>query len=257
MKRLPYLAVLLFVIVFGGCGKDESPEDSTPPLKPILYPLLTMETIESDSTCGPFILGQYSRNGFRIAWQNPVENDIASWIVNYRSAYSGNTPSGLFLSASAREYVVRDAAIFPDPITDSVRAFEYWVHAVDAFGNVSVASDTMKFSILREVDGLTATNLDLGVPLFQWNNPYSNPERSPNQYSLKVLTINDELVWRWDRTYDNSHEVVFNDDGSASSAFLDSQNRLLPGEYYVRFEFWQTNTLVHGGSVAIFSFTIQ
>ena len=257
MKRLPFLFASALLLGLLSCGKNESPEDTIPPVRPAVFPLVNMESASFDSSSGPFVLGQFSRNGFRIAWQNPPVNDVVRWLVNYRNSRSGNTPSGVELSSTAREYVVRDEAIYPDPNTDSVRAFEYWVHAVDEAGNVSAASDTIHFSILREAEGLRAENVDLGIPLFLWNNPYSNPEQSPNRYALKVFTVQEQLVWQWYRIYDNSQQVAFNDDGTAAREFLDENNRLLPGEYFIRFEFWQTNTPIIGGSVAQYSFTIN
>ena len=250
------LTLLFFgaIVLLGGCGENSSPEDTIPPTAPDVFPLANYLTI-SDSVSGPYDQGESAKNGFRIMWRRPADSDVSEWRVFYRRM----APDSPILYAGTRtantnqyELIIRDSQIQPDSTTDSVQQFHYWLHAVDGDGNVSGASDTLTFGLLRRVDQFDVTEETSRFPNFVGR--FSSSSQEPDRYCLKVYSDQSVLIWRFARIgYLSEIVIPFNSDHTALAGFLNEDGSLRSGDYTARLEMWQGQT---AASVTTKSFTI-
>lgn len=252
-----FACVLSILAILVGCGKNSVPEDTIPPPKPVVGLLSSFLTSQNDSLSGPFDQGASMANAFRLVWLRQDEPDLAEYRVFFRPAHSAIAPylAGVLPAiVPATSFVVRDVRIQPSTDTDSSQLFEYWVHSIDASGNVSPASDTVRFELIRKADGLSVTDTTNGVPTFHAGITVSDLERAPDRYSIKIRAANQDLVWVYSRLeYRTQVDVRFNEGGGADPHYLTTTGGLLPGEYEFRIEFWRQD---HAGSIATRSFRI-
>ncbi len=256
--KLLILVTMLLTIAIAGCGKNRSPDDVTPPVRPELLPLASFSTL-TDSVCGPDQPSVSSPNGFKLMWAPCPDADLAEWQIFFRRAYTMDSPilAGTHSAQlSGRTFVVVDSRILPNASTDSSYLYEYWINAVDQSGNVSEPSEVRRFELIRKLDGFTTEGADAGNPVFSGTYVISNPESSPDRYSLKLRNSEGRLVWHYEYSnYPSDGQILirFNDDNTANRLYLRDNGRLMLGDYSARIEFWRQES---AGSVSTLSFSV-
>ena len=238
------MCFLPIAIIYIGCGEDLTPEDTTPPGKPMMIP----KTPESqflqqgiDSEAGITDQDYW----IRIEWDWNTEPDLMGYYVyrmderdslgNYEYVKIRNLQLGVDLRREIDAipyYIDQSSVLRPDPVSGFSHGFYYYVRAFDNSGNVSAPSDTVYYRLLQKPRGLTINGNIAAAFNFVWE--YYALE-SWNYFFIRVSpeALPDNRVWSYRADLLVTPFVVtFNSDGSANrDYFRGESDSLIAGNY--------------------------
>jgi hypothetical protein len=236
------LILLPILVIYSGCGEDLTPEDTTPPDRPIIIPKspenqFVQEGIDSEP-------GNSDQDYWiRIEWEWNDESDLWGYHI-YR--WDERDTLGSFeyirdqrLGVDLRReddpvpyYIDQDPIIRPDQTSGFSHGFYYFIRAYDEEENVSANSDTVYYRHLKKttglrIDGTPAVEFDLFWDYYSqedWNYfflrvfPQGDPDTRVWSYRANLLVA---PFW-----------VNFNEDGSVNADFLRAgSDSLIAGTY--------------------------
>jgi hypothetical protein len=228
--------------VFLGCGKDLSPEDTTPPSPPAIIPrsdeiAFVEQGIDADPGTGD------QSYWIRIEWEWNSESDLFGYKI-YRMderdslgqfAQIADLRVGVNLLRETDPipfYVDQSPVLVPDQITGASHGFYYSVRAYDTADNVSAPSDIAYYRLMQKPTGLRIAGV-AGVNFnLIWD--YYSQETWHYFYIRMYLTTAPQIrLWSYRaELYGAPYLVTFNTDGGANSDyFRGGSDSLIAGNY--------------------------
>lgn len=236
------MALLPILVLYGGCGEDLTPEDTTPPARPIIIPKtpdnqFIQEGIDSEP-------GNSDQDYWiRVEWEWNEEADLWGYYIyrwDERDTLGSfeqirNQRLGVDLNREndpVPYYTDQSPILRPDQITGFSHGFYYFIRAYDMEGNVSSNSDTVYYRHLQKTTGLRISGTPVVEFYMRWD--YYSQE-SWNYFFIRVYPqgFPDIRVWSYQTIqYISPFVVSFNEDGTVNSNFLRAgSDSLIAGTY--------------------------
>lgn len=229
-------------LVFLGCGKNLSPEDTTPPSRPAIIPrsdetAFVEQGIDADPGTGD------QSYWIRIEWEWNSESDLFGYNV---CRMDERDSLGQFVQIAdlrvgvnlirgtdpAPFYVDQSPVLVPDQITGASHGFYYYIRAYDTADNVSAPSDTAYYRLMQKPTGLRIVGV-AGVNFnLVWD--YYSQEQWDFFFIRVYQTITPQTrIWSYRANLLAApFSVAFNVDGTANSDyFRGSTDSLIAGNY--------------------------
>ena len=209
------LIMLAALLIFAGCGSDESSTDDLAPAQPRWVPR-TADDIYPQQGLRAEPVSNENLYWVRLEWYANSEPDVQRYRI-WRAAE--------FDTDVRRRYVIKDLqlgsdleiglsvytwvdigdstgntplnSLAPDPVSGETRGYYWWVQAVDESDNRSELSEPIYYRLLNVPYDLQVGRLSENVYRLNWRYQF-NPDMRPSYYMIRVYSAfwgPDSVVW--------------------------------------------------------------